>query len=142
MGLGMYFHGLSVALAVVLPPGVNLYPSFSSLLCPLLPLFACAWCARACGGSVCASFPPSVVWASPAGLLPVPCAPVPFLASVVSFCLFVSLSSCSSCLSLSGLSFHSLSSPSFGPLLRFPCGFLGPLENQTLFYPTHENAIH
>ena len=58
----MRFLGPIVVLAVVLLPGVYLYPFLSSVS-SLFLLLLIAGCARACGGSVRGTSPPSVVCA-------------------------------------------------------------------------------
>ena len=130
---------------VALLPGVNFYHFFSSLL-SLLALLPCAWCARACGGVVRGSFPPSVVWAFPywsrclfrARLL---------LSSLgrsffclFALCLVVSLASSRVVSSrlVSPLSLFSL----FRPRAALPWNGLGPLGNQMLTNSIHVNIIH
>ena len=86
--LGMHFLGPIVVLAVVLPPGVNLYPRLSSLS-SLLPFAAYCW-VRAClwwgyawdVSSLCGVY--VRVFASLSAL----CALVCSFAFVAPFCLF------------------------------------------------------
>ena len=139
--LGMHFLGHSVVPAVVLLPGVNLYPSLSSL--SSLP-FALHCRARACLRWVCTWVASSLCGACARASVPllVPCASASFFALAAFFlpfsCVFVwsFLLLCSV-----GLSSFSLSSLRLSrPRAALPWGFLGPLEYHILTYPTHDNA--
>ena len=119
--------------AVVLLPGVNLYPvllfSVLSFLGVLLWLRACLWWVWVC------SFPPSVVWPVVSVSLLAPCVSVFVLALVAPLFVLVCLGCsrafgwpgcgfcCFSCFTLLVSSLFALFSVSFGTFLRF-CGNL------------------
>ena len=132
---------------VALLPGVNLYPSlslFSALSLSLLACFpvlgACVLAVGLCGGR----FLPLWCGRSLLASLPVPCAHVPFLASVAPFfvCLVIVLSFLLPLVALCVLGlfpffFLSLSS---GAVLRFRGP--GPLGDQVPTHSIHVRTIH
>ena len=125
----MHFLGPSVFRAAVLPPGVILYPSLSSLFS--LSSAVLAWCVLAYGAGCVGWFRP--LWCvRPCVGFAVGSVRACFLLFFVApFCLFVVLFGRSSFLFSVGLYLCSLLSATLNPALR-GLGFLGPLGNHTL----------